>query len=379
MVTRRKFLVGMAATSALLAGCGSLGATGSSSDSIVFGVSVPLTGNNAEYGKIWQKGFGLALDEINGAGGVHGRKVELVYEDSQSDPKQTVPIARKFVADSRILAELGDFSSPASMAASPVYEKGKMVQLGFTNSHPKFTLGGEFMYSTSSTQQVSAAYLAQVSIEMLKAPKQAVLYLDTDWGHVSEGIYVDSAKKAGAQLALQEPYLSTEKDFRSLLLKVRNANPDVLALISYYNDAALIVQQARAVGVKAKLLVSGSAYSPRFLSLAGDAANGSFLTTDFFPTDPSPAVQKFTTAYQKRYNEIPDSFAAGAYDAVKVLAWAVEKGGPDRVAIQQALRTGTDIPSVVHGPFKFGPDRRVNSLTQRVIQVQNNQFQIYKG
>ena len=381
MVTRRNFLISMATTSAMLAlaGCGSLTQSSSSSDPILYGVSGPFTGDNAEYGIIWKKGFGLALDEINGAGGIKGRKVDLVYEDSQADPKQTVTIAQKFVEDSRILAELGDFSSPASMAASPIYQRGKLVQFGFTNSHPKFTLGGDFMFSTSLTQQISATFMAQVAVNSLKAQKQAVLYLDTDWGHVTQGIYVDAAKGLGAQVVAAESYLSTEKDFRSLLLKVRNANPDIVVLISYYNDAALIVQQAKEVGISAKIFAAGSSYSPRFLSLGGSATEGVYLTTGFIPTDPRPEVQTFVKAYKKRYNETPDSFAAGAYDALKVLAWATEKGGADRIAIQQALLHGKNIPSVTYGPFSFGPDRRVGNAKQYVVVVQNGQFTLWNS
>lgn len=382
MLTRRKFLSNLAATSALaaLAGCGSLSQTGSSStDPLYFGVSGPFTGDEAEYGAIWKKGFDLALDEINGKGGIKGRKLQLLYEDSQADPKQTVPIAQKFVSDSRVLAELGDFSSPASMAASPIYQRNKLVQFGFTNSHPKFTLGGDYMFSTSITQQLSASYMAQVAVNKLSAQKQAVLYLDTDWGHVTQGIYTDTAKSLGANIAFAGSYLSNEKDFRSLLLKVRDANPDVLVLMSYYNDGALIVQQAKQVGVTAKIFAAGSCYSPRFLSLGGDATNDVIMTTEFFPTDPRPAVQSFVQAYQQRYHETPDSFAVGAYDALNVLAWAVEKAGPDRVTIQQALAHGTNIPSVQYGPFQFGPDRRVANVKQYVIHVQNGKFQLYNA
>lgn len=376
MITRRQFIAGLATTSGALAlaGCGSLASSGGSGDSIVYGVSGPFTGDNAEYGTIWKKGFGLALDEINGAGGIKGRKVELVYEDSQSDPKQTVPIAQKFIGDKRILAELGDFSSPASMAASPIYQRGKLVQFGFTNSHPNFTLGGDFMFSTSLTQQFTAAYMAQEAVDTLKTLKQAVLYLDTDWGHVTSGLYVDKAKSLGANIAFSGSYLNTEKDFRALLLKARDAKPDVLILISYYNDGALIVQQARSVGITATIFAAGSCYSPRFISLGGDATNGVFMTTGFFPSDPRPEVQSFVSAYKKRYNETPDAFAAGAYDALKVLAWATEKGGPDRVAIQQALRTGTNIPSVTYGPFKFDTNRRVDDAKQYLITIQNGQY-----
>jgi branched-chain amino acid transport system substrate-binding protein len=381
MTTRRQFLLGAAATvgSVALLGCGSLQSStaGASSDPIIFGVSGPFTGDNAEYGLIWKKAWAIALDEINGKGGINGRKVQLDYEDSQADPKQSVTIAQKFADDSTILAELGDFASPASMAASPIYERAKLVQFGFTNSHPKFTLGGDFMFSTSATQSISSVDMATQAVNKLNGRKQAVLYLDTDWGHVTEGIYADAVKSLGAEIVVAKSYLSTEKDFRSILLQVRAAQPDLVSLISYYNDAALIVQQAKAVGINATIFAAGSAYSPRFLTLAGNAANGVILPTTFLPNDPRPNVQKFVQAYKKRYNEIPDSFAEGAYDALNVLAWAVAKGGATRTGIQQALLHGTDIPSLQYGPFKFGADRRVASYSSTLLTVRNGQFVPY--
>src|SRR5450755_1535403 len=111
-------------------------AVAQSSEPITLGVSGPLTGPNAQYGTQWKQGFDLALDEINAAGGVKGRPLAYVFEDSQSDPRQSVAVAQKFVADKKIVVELGDFASPASMAASPIYQKAKLVQFGFTNSHP---------------------------------------------------------------------------------------------------------------------------------------------------------------------------------------------------------------------------------------------------
>src|ERR1700679_990388 len=109
-----------------------------SAEPILLGVSGPLTGPNAQYGAQWKQGFDLALDEVNGNGGIKGRPLAYIFEDSQSDPRQSVAVAQKFVADKKIVAELGDFASPASMAASPIYQKAKLVQFGFTNSHPDF-------------------------------------------------------------------------------------------------------------------------------------------------------------------------------------------------------------------------------------------------
>src|SRR5579875_3935235 len=128
---------------------------------VVVGVSGPLTGQYAQYGADWRKGFDLALAEINGSGGINGRPLAYRFEDSQSDPRQAVAIAQKFVADPSIVAELGDFSSAASMAASPIYQRNKLVQFGFTNSHPDFTKGGDYVWSNAPNQADDMPVLAE--------------------------------------------------------------------------------------------------------------------------------------------------------------------------------------------------------------------------
>jgi len=372
LMDRRRFVRGVAALSA----AGVVAAQGLpvlAADTARYGVSGPFSGDNAEYGRIWKKAMSMALDEINAAGGVKGRKVELDYEDTQADPKQSVPVAQKFVSDKSLLAELGDFASPASMAASPIYERAKMVQFGFTNSHPDFTKGGEYMFSIVLSQEQDASFLAQTAFDKL-GKRQAVLYRNTDWGKSTQDIYVKKIKDLGGQVVAVENYLEDEKDFRAILAKVRDAEPDVVALISYYTDGALIVSQAASAGIKSKFVANGACYSPEFLKLGGTATNGVVLTTVFFPGNPRPDVQTFVKGYRQRYNEDPDQFAALSYDAVKIITWATAQGGFNRQAIQKAMATGTEIPSVIYGPFKFGADRRVDNAKAVPIQVQNGQF-----
>ncbi|MBV9579269.1 MAG: ABC transporter substrate-binding protein, partial [Chloroflexi bacterium] len=160
-----------------------------SGEPVYFGLSAPLTGPLAEYGAYFKNGFGLALDEINAAGGIDGRPVALDWEDTQSDPKQSVAVAQKFVDDPRIIAELGDFSSTASMAASPTYQRAQMVQYGYTNSSPDFTKGGDYMFAPGVSQATSEVLQTQAVAKYGK--KIAVLYLDTSWGDTT---YMASSK-----------------------------------------------------------------------------------------------------------------------------------------------------------------------------------------
>src|SRR5262249_27931031 len=179
-----------------------------------------------------------ARDESNALGGIKVRPLKYIFEDSQSDPRQAVAIAQKFVSDPRILMELGDFSSPASMAASPIYQRAGLVQFGFTNSHPDFTRGGDFMWSTSVSQAEEQPLLARYAVQRLGFRRLAVLHLNTDWGRTSRDHFTRGAREYGAEIVATEGYVPEERDFRSTLVRARDANPDAIILISYYSDGA---------------------------------------------------------------------------------------------------------------------------------------------
>jgi branched-chain amino acid transport system substrate-binding protein len=369
---RRRLFAMVAAIAALSLGAASASAVPANGEPVFFGVSGPLTGPNAQYGAQWKAGFDLALDEINSQGGINGHPLQYVFEDSQSDPRQAVGIAQKFVDDKRILIELGDFSSPASMAASPVYQRAGLVQLGFTNSHPDFTKGGDFIWSPSVSQADAQPLLADLAVKQgLK--HVAVLYQNTDWGRASKDVFVKSAATRGAQVVAAEGYQPTDKDFRATLVRVRDANPDVLVLISYYSDGAQIVRQARASGIKLPVVAASSVYSPKFMELGGDAVNGVTTNTSFFPGDPSPEVQHFVRGFEAKYHHQPDAFNAFAYDATIIAAYALRAGGLDRRGVRDALAKLHDVPSVVFGKATFDP------ATRRVIGVKSVNLVVENG
>lgn len=345
---------------------------------ILLGVSGPLTGDRAEYGHIWRSGFDLAIEEINARGGVRGKKLGYVFEDTQSDPRQTPAVARKFVLDDRIVAVIGDFSSPASMAASPIYQRGGLVQLGITNSHPDFTAAVDYIWSNSDSQDDSAPALAHLAVETLGHRRLAVIHQNTDWGNVTTDLFVDAARSLGADVVFREAYLVDEKDFRALLTKACNARPDALVLISYYNDGALISLQRQAAGLDVPVVAISSVYSPQFIALGGSAVEGVFTSTRFHPDDPRPEVRLFVASYKAKYGVEPDSFAAVAYDGVYIIAQALEAGGIGRKQLRDQLEVAEVFHTVQHGSKPFGPDRRIKNPTFITIVVRNGKFEIWQ-
>jgi len=352
----------------------------SAAEPILLGVSGPLTGSNAQYGAQWKTGFDLALDQINGSGGIKGRPLQYVFEDSQSDPRQSVSIAQKFVNDPTIVAELGDFSSPASMAASPIYQRAGLVQFGFTNSHPDFTKGGEFMWSNTVNQADEQPALAEFAVKRLGLTRLAVIHLNTDWGRISKDIFVKAAKEDGAEVVATEGFLPDEKDYRSTLVRIRESKPDGIVVIAYYADGALIARQLRSAGIKLPVVAVSSVYSPKFLELGGDAVEGIYTKANFFPEDPRPEVQTFVKAYQAKYGKDPDTFAAIAYDTVVLLSEVIKQYGTERKAIRDGLASIKDVPSVIYGRVTFDPQtRRVLGAKTINLVIKNGKFALWDG
>jgi branched-chain amino acid transport system substrate-binding protein len=347
---------------------------------VLAGVSGPLTGPNAQYGAQWKRGFDLALDAINGKGGVGGRPIAYQFEDSQSDPRQSVTIAQKFVNDPRIIVELGDFSSPASMAASPIYQRGKLVQFGFTNSHPDFTKGGDYMWSNANNQAEEQPKLAEYSVAKLGMKRPAVLHLNTDWGRTSKDIYVKAASALGAEVVAVEAYMANEQDFRPTLVRARDSGADGLVLISYYADSALVVRQARDFGLTQPIAAASSNYSPKFIELGGPAVNGVFLMSSFFPDEPRPEVRAFVSRYRALYSADPDQFNAVAYDTMVLFAELCKQFGPTREAMHDGLAKIHDVPSVIYGHITFNPEtRRVPNPVFKYLVVKDGAFALWDG
>ena len=377
--TRRIALVGlMTATAAIaLAGCSltasASGPSGSASagSTVYFGVSAAQTGQYAQYGEQFKKAFDLAAEEINKDGGIDGHPVALKYEDSQSDPKQSVTVAQKFVNDPQISLVFGDYSSAASIPASPIYTAGKLLQYGFNNSNPDFTVKGtEYQWSSAITTSASytwtADYIKKQGIDSI-----GLTYLNTaDWGIPAYQAFKAEADKIGLTITDAEAIDPASDDYRPSLTKAVSGNPKAFAHIGYGPDAAKLVTQLRAIGF------TGTFYGGQDEeSFDGTPdAEGSVIGTEFVSTSTSPEVQAFVKAFKAKYPEEKEVtlFEAGAYDALHVAVAAAKEGGTTRAGILKGFQTIKDVPSVVYGKLSFDPETRRPASPQLTPTVLKN-------
>lgn len=370
---RRTAALALTVTAALLTtvGCSAADASDASSDGpIYFGVSSATTGQYAQYGEQFKEGFDLAVEQVNAKGGIDGRKIALKYEDSQSDPKQSVAVAQKFVSDKNVVLVFGDYSSNASIPASPIYSAAKLLQYGFNNSNPDFTKKGtEYQWSTSITTDQNYRWTADY-IKKKGIDSVGVTYLNTsDWGIPAYQAFKDEADKIGLKITDAESVLDTSDDYRSSLTKAVAGNPQAFVHIGYGPDAAKIVSQLRSIGYKGTFYGGQDEES---FDGTGDA-EGSIIGAQFIETSSKPEVKAFVTAFKKKYpkEQHVTSFEAGAYDALNVAVAATKLGGATREGALKGFKELGGVPSVVYGTINLDQStRRVKSpeLTPTILK-----------
>ncbi|MDE5640573.1 ABC transporter substrate-binding protein [Bifidobacterium castoris] len=349
-------------------------------NTVNIGVLYPKTGQYAEYGRLFQQGLDLAVDEVNAAGGVGGKTLGLKYYDTQSDPKQDASVAPKLASDPSVIAVVGDYASPASAAASPTFQQAGLVHYGFNNSSPTFTQTGDHVWSpaigTDAYERVYADAAAQ------QAKRVSVVYIENDWGKQAYGYFKEQAAKNGTQIVYESSYLPDSTDLSPILIPARDADPDLIVNIGYGPDGALVVNTLRdKLGYTGPFF--GGQETAEFLDLAGDNAEGAVITGSFSAEGTkNKGAQAFVKAFKERYGNNPGNFEVTAYQAVKDLAYAANATEPTREGIQKALQTVTDFPLYQGNDTTFSFDqetRRAPGIEPILLVVKDGRFVPYEN
>ena len=345
---------------------------------IMLGYSLPLTGSHAQYGEVFRNSAKLQLDKFNKSGKLKGAKVEIVYEDSKSDPKEAINIARKFVDNEQIVGVLGDFTSTVSMAAGRVYGMEGMPQLSQTASHPDFTKVGNCQFRNITTQAYEGPFVAKWA-EGLGFKKFAIIAIQNDWGISAAENFEKGIKELGGEITAIEYFNPGNRDFRSILTKISRGKPEAVYLCMMYEEGAMVLQQKKQLGIKTPIFGTSSLYSPKLIELAGDSADGLLLSSTFMCDSPEPNVVEFVRGYKKNYESEPNMFAAQAYDAVGIMLDAIAKVGPGvtRSSLRDALAQTKDYPGVT-GSTTFDPETREPVKGLARLKVENGSFVLVK-
>lgn len=322
---------------ALTVSAGMMPGPASAQETVKFGVSLPMTGDMAEYGSFIRNGIELAIEQANDAGGVDGKTIELVVEDSRGDPREAVLVAERFVANDEILLEIGDFTSSASMAAAPVYEAAGMAQIAPTASHPDYSGLGDNMVRVMAMQQAESQFLADWAVKDMGKQKVATIYVNNDWGVQANAAFVNEAKAQGAEVLTEEGITPGEKDFAAVITKIKNMEPDAVFIAAQYAEMGAILGQSRRARLDTQFINSGAPQSPELLELAGSAAEGIAAAALYFADNPDPVSKAFTDAYVAKHGKKPNLFAALGYDAGLLAVHGARAAGGDRSEVAPAI------------------------------------------
>jgi len=331
---------------------------GSGSDKVRIGVFMSLTGDTANFGISSTNGIKMAAEEVNTAGGINGKQIELLVQDDRSDASEAATIVTKFVTQDQVHAILGEVASSRSIAAAPIAQNAKIPMLTPSSTNPEVTKKGDFIFRSCFIDPVQGAAIAQFGAKSLSA-KRGALMVDrkNDYSTGLEKVIKDVFTKLGGEMVVIQSYQAGDQDFNAQITDIKGANPDVIFVPGYYGDVALFAKQARDKGITVPMLGGDGWDSPSLYQIGGAALNGSYFSNHYSPDDADPLVQKFVSDYKARYGSVPDALAATAYDAARIMFDAIKRANSlDGTAIRNALAATKDFPGVT-GKVTFNENR----------------------
>ena len=348
-------------------------------DTIHIALSAPITGDWSEYGVNFQRSVEMAIEFLNADGGVLGRQVRLSVGDTKGNPQESATLAQKWTSDPTVVAQIGAFSSSSSMAAQPIYDAEGMVQLSPTASHADYAGGSEWSFGIVGTQAGEGPFNARFAYDDLGIRRVAVLHLNNDWGIDAAEYFSEAFEDLGGEVVGTEFYFDGERDFTAALTKLRETGADGLYIASFYNDGAAINLQRQRLGWDDVMVLGPtSLYSTQLIELGGDAVDGLYTATGFFTEDTDPEVRAYVEQFTERYGAQPNFHAALAYDAMMLLADAIERAGStDSAAIRDALAETSNFPGLT-GSITFTPAGDAVKGYRKLV-IENGQFQVYEG
>src|SRR5215469_10451706 len=324
-----------------------------SAEPLEIGVVASLTGPAAEAGRYTIQGAQLAAEEVNKTGGVLGRPIELVIQDTQTTNPGVVLAFSKLAGDKDIPAFIGPiFSTQIHAIAPDIQRLGKPVMIGGTD--PQLThMGNPWLFRCRPNDTYSARVIADYGANTLGKKKWAIVHSTEAFGTSGMKTLVEDLKGMGVEPALVQGYTSNSQDFTPVVLAVKQSGADVMATYMIIpSDQAIFARQLRQLGVNIAWLGSPTTVTTDALKLAGPALFGSYAVADF-NADSSPAAKEFATKYEVTYKSAPDNFGAWPYDAVHVLALAINNAKSlEPQKIREAILSLKDYPGV-EGTYNF--------------------------
>jgi branched-chain amino acid transport system substrate-binding protein len=338
-------------------------------EKVRIGVALEMTGPLAPYAQGSRRGMELAAQEI-------GTPLELVFEDAQADPKSGLSAFLKLRDVHGLKVMTGGIGSSTVMAVAPLANESKTVFFSCGATSPDITNAGDYIFRNRLSGSYEISELATLAIKDLGLRTAAILFVTTDYGTGNRDVISKVYTASGGQIVLSEGFASGATDFRALLTKVKGLNPQTIFLVGHLNESALILKQARELGLSSKFLSAGAIDSPNLWKITGDAANGVIYSIQAYDPERNDAARRFHVAYTGRFGQPPDLFAALGYDAVNLLFQTMRDHGQDGPAVQKALADLKSYDGVL-GSISFDTNGDIQSPVQLKV-AQDGKFVPYQ-
>lgn len=346
-------------------------------DSIKVGEFASLTGKEAAFGQASHKGTLLAIEEINAAGGVLGRKVQLITEDNQSKAGESATVVKKLISREKVVAILGEVSSNRALEAAPIAQQARIPMISPSATSPKVTENRNYVFRVCFTDTFQGAALAKFATDRLKAKRVAILTsVSSPYSVGLTQYFREPFVATGGQIVAEQKHSEGDKDFKAQLTRIKSAKPDAIFASGYYTEAALICKQARELGITVPVFGGDGWEAPELIQIGGKAVEGTYYSTHFAPVIPKPEVQRFVQNYQKRWGgETPDAMAALGYDSAYVLVDAIKRAGSTESAkLREAIAATKEYPGVT-GSTTIDADRNARKPLV-MLTVKDGKFEL---
>lgn len=369
---RHFVLLGIGAVVTGLTGCKQKGGGGDASE-IVIGEVAAMTGGTATFGTSSHAGTQMAIDEINAAGGLLGKKLRLVTEDDQSKQGEAGTVAKKLISREKVIAMLGEVASGRSLEMAPICQKAGVPMISPASTNPKVTEAGDHIFRVCFIDPFQGTVMAKFA--MSRGWKKVAILTDTkqDYSVGLAQFFKEYFSKNGGTITGEQSYGSGDKDFKAQLTAIKGGNPDAIFASGYYNETGLIATQARELGITAPLLGGDGWDSPSLVQVAGKAIEGSFFSNHFSNEDTSPHIQEFVKKFKAKHGNIPDAMAALGYDSAMILADAIKRAGTtEGKALRDAIAATKDYQAIT-GKITLDEKRNANKSAV-ILTIKGGKF-----
>jgi len=340
-------------------------------DTILIGEYGSLTGSEATFGQSTHNGIMLAIEEINQAGGVKGKKIEVKTYDDQGKSQEAGTVVTRLITEDKVVAILGEVASSLSIAGGRVAQQYGVPMVSPSSTNPQVTQIGDMIFRVCFIDPYQGFVMAKFTRESLKLGKVAVLY---DQGQAySKGLkddFIKSFKEMGGEIVSEQAYTGGDQDFSAQLTTIKGTQTEAIFLPGYYTDVGNVALQARKLGVNATLLGGDGWDSAKLTEIGGEAIEGAYYSNHYSHEEQRPEVQEFVKKYQAKFSQVPDGLAALGYDSARLLAEAMGRspslGGKDLAAALAATR---DFKGVT-GTISIDADRNAKKSAV-ILQVKS--------